>query len=85
MDKKPTKSSLVRQMGKYFPDRWEVSGLRSRVEGRDVTGAIKIHCREDDKVFLSDFSAKLDGEGKISELTLDGVAVGKFVGRLHTR
>lgn len=72
-------------MEKYFPDRWEVSGLQSRIDGRGVSGAIKIHCREDDKVFLSDFSAKLDAGGKISELTLDGVTVGKFVGRLHTR
>ena len=76
---------LLRQMAAYFPDKWEVSHLRSRSEGENVVGAVKIHCREDDKTFLSDFSIRLDRRGKIAELTLDGVAVGKFVKQLHHR
>jgi len=79
-----SKASLLKQMEAYFPDRWEVTQLTSRAEGKTVAGAIKIHCLEDDKLFLSDFSARLDRKGKIEELTLDGVSVGKFVGRLHT-
>jgi len=78
------KSTLLKQMEAYFPDRWEVAKLDSRTEGRNVIGAIKIHCLEDDKVFLSDFSATLDKDGRIRELELDGVTVGKFVGRLHS-
>ncbi len=79
-----SKARLLKQMEAYFPDRWEVAQLTSRAEGKTVAGTIKIHCLEDDKLFLSDFSAKLGQRGKIEELTLDGVSVGKFVGRLHT-
>ncbi len=78
-----TKAGLLKQMEVYFPDRWEVTHLASKTEGRTVSGAIKIRCSQDEKVFLSDFSAKLDRKGKIQELTLDGVSVGKYVGRLH--
>ncbi len=78
-----TKEALIRQLTKHFPDRWEVTRVDSRVEGKNVLGAIKIHCKQDDKLFLSDFAAKLDGKGRITELTLDGVHVGKFVGRMH--
>lgn len=83
MKRKTTKTKLLKQMGEYFPDRWDVTRLRSRVSGSDVVGTLRIHCKEDDKVFLSDFSAKLDAEGSLKDLTLDGVQVGKFVGRLH--
>ncbi len=80
---RPAKSALLEQMKAYFPDRWEVERLDSRVEGPNAVGAIKIHCHEDDKVFLSDFAAKLDSKGRVVELSLDGVQVGKFIGRLH--
>lgn len=78
-----TKSLLLKEMKSYFPDRWEVERLNSKVEGLNAAGTVKIHCREDDKVFLSDFSAKLDSKGRVVELSLDGVQVGKFIGRLH--
>ena len=81
--KKVSKPTLLKQMSKYFPDRWEVTKIESRIEGPNVVGAIKIHCMQDDKVFLSDFAAKLDGKGRLTGLTLDGVEVGKFVGRIH--
>ena len=84
MPARPTRAAFLRDMKTHFPDRWEVARLQSRFEGQNVVGAIKIHCMEDDKVFLSDFSATLDGKGKISDLTLDGVHVGKFIGRMHT-
>ena len=80
---KASNAALLKQMKEHFPDRWDVARIDSRVEGRRVSGAIKIHCREDDKVFLSDFTAKLDAKGKLTDLTLDGVHVGKFIGRLH--
>jgi hypothetical protein len=80
----PSKASLKRQLGAYFPDRWEIERLESRIEGENMLGTIKIHCLQDDKVFLSDFAARLDDKGKIQRLTLDGVNVGKFVGRLHS-
>ncbi len=83
MPKPVAKSVLLKQMKAYFPDRWEVNRLDSRIEGLNAAGAIKIHCHEDDKVFLSDFSAKLDSKGRIVEFSLDGVQVGKFIGRLH--
>lgn len=83
MPRSISKSRLLKQMGACFPDRWEVERLESRLEGENVLGAIKIHCHEDDKIFLSDFAAKLDKNGRLSGLTLDGVMVGKFVGRLH--
>jgi hypothetical protein len=78
-----SKAALIKQMETRFPDRWEVTRLETRVEAERILGAIKIHCREDNKVFLSDFSVKLDGKGRITEFTLDGVNVGKFIGRLH--
>ena len=83
MPKPIAKSALVKQMKAYFPDRWEVDRLDGRIDGLSASGAIKIHCREDDKVFLSDFSARLDSKGRIIEFSLDGVQVGKFIGRLH--
>jgi hypothetical protein len=78
-----TKTKLLKQMSAYFPDRWEVTRLQSHLTGNDVAGTVKIHCMEDDKVFLSDFSARIDAAGTVKDLTLDGVHVGKFVGRLH--
>ena len=83
MTKTVTKAALLKQIESHFPDRWEVARLDSRVDGRSVSGAIKIHCTQDDKLFLSDFAAKLDGTGRIIDMTLDGVHVGKFIGRMH--
>ena len=57
--------------------------MESKIRGTKAVGTIKIHCREDDKVFLSDFSAKIDSKGHLADLTLDGVNIGRFVGRLH--
>jgi hypothetical protein len=74
---------LLKQMAKYFPARWEVTRMDARVEGNAAAGTIKILCREDNKTFLSDFSAELDSQGRIRGLTLDGVSVVNFVGRLH--
>jgi hypothetical protein len=83
MAKHITRAALLTQMRAHFPDRWEVAHMDTRFEGEKVIGAVKIHCIQDDKVFLSDFSAKLDKKGRISDLTLDGVHVGKFIGRMH--
>ncbi len=79
-----SKAALLKEMTRYFPDRWEVTDIESRRRGDVCFGAVKIHCSEDDKLFLSDFSARLDGKGKVVELTLDGVEVGKYVGKLHS-
>jgi hypothetical protein len=84
MATRPSKAAFLKDMKARFPDRWEVDRMEARFEGQAAVGAIKIHCLEDDKIFLSDFSAKLDDKGKISELTLDGVHVGKFIGRMHS-
>ncbi len=78
-----SKAALLKQMKAQFPDRWEVARLDARFEKQKVTGIVKIHCLQDDKIFLSDYSAKVDAKGRLSALTLDGVHVGKFVGRLH--
>ena len=83
MAKAITRAALLQQMKASFPDRWEVERLDSRVQGRNVFGTIKIHCKQDEKLFLSDFSAKIDGKGRVIDLTLDGVHVGKFIGRIH--
>jgi hypothetical protein len=83
MRTRPTKAAFLKDMKTHFPDRWEVARMQTRFEGKNVIGAIKIHCLQDDKIFLSDFSAKLDDKGRISDLTLDGVHVGKFIGRMH--
>jgi hypothetical protein len=79
----PAKAAFLKEMKTHFPDRWKVEHMQTRFEGKNVVGAIKIHCLEDDKTFLSDFSARLDERGRISELTLDGVHVGKYIGRMH--
>lgn len=83
MAKQFSKRGLLKEMTRYFPDRWEVARLKGKADGERVAGTIKIHCLEDDRNFLSDFDATLDQKGKIVEFTLDGVTVGKFVGRLH--
>lgn len=78
------RTKLLSEMSRYFPDRWEVTHIEAKSDGDRYHGAIKIHCNEDDKFFLSDFSAKVDKRGRVAELTLDGVQVGKFVGKLHS-
>ena len=85
MAKRVTKAALLTQMKAHFPDRWEVSHMDSRVDGQHVVGAIKIRCLEDEKTFLSDFTARLDDQGRLAAFTLDGVNVGKFVGRIHQK
>lgn len=47
------------------------------MEGDRAFGAVRIHCLEDDKVFLTDFDARLDQTGKVIGLELDGVKVRK--------
>lgn len=71
---------LIEEMEKVFPARWEVSRLRSRVEGDRAKGTIKIHCATDDKTFMSDYEAKLDQKGRITEFALDGVVVKRKLG-----
>lgn len=83
MPRKISQKQLVKEMRRFFPDRWEVARMQSRFEGDKAEGTIKIHCLKDDKQFLSDFEAKLDSTGRILELDLDGVSVGKYVGRQH--
>ena len=83
MAKTITRAALLKQVKAHFPERWEVERLDTRVDGQNVTGAIKIHCKQDEKLFLSDFTAKIDRKGQVTDITLDGVHVGKFIGRMH--
>lgn len=83
MPKKVTKAALLNQVRARFPDRWEVTSFVGKIDGDSASGAIKIHCTQDDRLFLSDFAAKFDNRGNVVDLTLDGVHVGKFIGKPH--
>ncbi len=74
------KQKLLREMSVFFPKRWEVAEMRTRMTGNEARGTIKIHCSADDKTFMSDFDAKLDSKGRISQFALDGVVVKKKLG-----
>jgi hypothetical protein len=71
---------LLREMSAFFPNRWEVADMKTRVAGNEAKGTIKIHCTADDKTFMSDFDAKLDTEGRVEEFALDGVVVKRKLG-----
>ena len=60
-------------MKRYFPPRWRVSEISTRMAGREAHGTIKIRCITDSKTFLSDFDAVLGPDGRIKQFRLDGV------------
>jgi len=64
---------LITEMKHYFPARWRVSEVTTRMAGDEAHGMIKIRCITDGKTFLSDFDALLGPDGKIKEFRLDGV------------
>ncbi len=75
MTRQALEERLAREMKACFPDRWDVSRLTSRREEGAILGTVKIHCSADDKTFMSDYVARLDRDGRIVELSLDGVHV----------
>ncbi len=80
MVKEELEQKLLREMKVFFPKRWEVSEMRSRVSGPGASGTIKIFCSSDNKTFMTDFEAKLDARGELEEFSLDGVVVKKKLG-----
>ena len=76
---------LLSGIKEYLPDRWEVSRLKWWNVPDGVRGTVKIHCLEDDMLFLSDFAASLDPSGRVCDLSLDGLPVDKFVRGQHAR
>ncbi len=80
MRKGELEQKLLQEMKAFFPWRWEVAEIRSRMHGSEAAGTIKIYCSSDNKTFLTDFEAKLDARGGLEEFSLDGVVVKKKLG-----
>jgi hypothetical protein len=73
MTRGTSQKMLMREMKHYFPPRWRVSEVATRMAGNEVHGTIKIRCITDSKTFLSDFDAVIGPDCKIKEFHLDGV------------
>ena len=80
MRKEELEGKLLKEMSAFFPSRWEVAGMSTRVAGGRAVGTIKIHCAADNKTFMSDFDARLDSKGDVEEFALDGVVVKSKLG-----